>query len=99
MSTRKSTAELLANAEEASRKARTRVSELKKRHVEEQRKKRTKRLIETGAIIEKVFEMEFDTEDKRKRLGKMARQNVKRYSIEEIGAKWISLLKQIEKEN
>jgi len=68
MSTRKSTAELLANAEEASRKARTRVSELKKRHVEEQRKKRTKRLIETGAIIEKVFEMEFDTEDKRKRL-------------------------------
>ena len=58
-------------------------------------------LVENGDVkqFSKALLTLIQDEDKRKRLGKMARQNVKRYSIEEIGAKWISLLKQIEKEN
>lgn len=60
--------EKLALHEERVKVARQRIKELKKRNSEEEKKKRTKRLIETGAVIESALGMEFDTEEKRKAL-------------------------------
>lgn len=45
-----------------------REKQLKARKSQEERKKRTKRLIETGAVIEKALEIELDTPEKREAL-------------------------------
>lgn len=65
---RRTTEEIIKAEEEKMAIKKQRLKEFKKRNLEEQRKKRTKRLIETGAVVEKALGIELDTIEKREKL-------------------------------
>ncbi len=67
---RKTIEEQIAELEQKQKELKNKMKKVKAKQTQEERKARTKRLIEVGAIIEKAIGIEFDTEKKKEVLMK-----------------------------
>jgi len=68
MASTKSLEERMAENKAKQEKLKQEMRKLKNKQSQEERKKRTKRLIEVGAVVEKALGMEFETEQQREQL-------------------------------